>query len=73
LTDEVVTLILAKDLRHVGAGGGVAGERITVHVIPVATAEAWLAARAAAGGLIDHKIWAALWFSRGEPFRPPRA
>jgi ADP-ribose pyrophosphatase len=65
LTSEVTTLVLASDLRQIGPGGGVAGERITVHRIPIAAVPAWLAARAAAGALIDHKIHAALWWIGG--------
>jgi ADP-ribose pyrophosphatase len=63
LTNELVTLIKAEDLKRVGLGGGVAGENIIVHTIPLATAPGWLADKAAEGHLIDHKVWAALWFS----------
>jgi len=69
LTSEVTTLLRAAGLRQVGAGGGVAGEAITVHAIPLATVPTWLAARAAAGVLIDHKIHAALWWI-GQEARP---
>jgi ADP-ribose pyrophosphatase len=62
LTNEVSTLVRIAGLRQVGAGGGVAGEAITVHIIPLATVPIWLAQRAAAGALIDHKIHAALWW-----------
>lgn len=62
LTNEVVTLIRATDLRAIGPGGGVAGEDITVHCIPVADVPAWLAARTAEGILIDHKVHAGLWW-----------
>ncbi|HAT11736.1 MAG TPA: hypothetical protein DCS97_14340 [Planctomycetes bacterium] len=62
LTSEVCTLVRATGLRRVGTGGGVAGEAIIVHAIPLAEVAAWLAERAAAGVLIDHKIQAALWW-----------
>jgi len=62
LTSEVSTLVRATGLRQIGAGGGVAGEAITVHAVPLATVPAWLTQRAAAGALIDHKIYAALWW-----------
>lgn len=62
LTSEVSTLVLARDLRRTGPGGGVLGEGITVHEVPLAAIPAWLAGRAAAGMLIDHKIHAALWW-----------
>ena len=62
LTSEISTLIRASGLRRVSAGGGVAGEAITVHTIPVAEVGTWLAERARHGTLIDHKIHAALWW-----------
>lgn len=62
LTSEISTLLLASGLRRISAGGGVAGENITVHEVPLATVPAWLAERTRAGVLIDHKIHAALWW-----------
>jgi ADP-ribose pyrophosphatase len=62
LTNELVTFMQARDLVQVGAGGGVAGERITVHRVPLAGLATWLSARAAEGAFIDHKIYAALWW-----------
>ena len=62
LTSEVSTLVRARDLRRTGPGGGVPGEGITVHAVPLAAVPSWLAARAADGLLIDHKIHAALWW-----------
>jgi ADP-ribose pyrophosphatase len=62
LTSEISTLIRASGLRQVGAGGGVAGEAITVHTIPVPAVPKWLAERARNGVLVDHKIHAALWW-----------
>lgn len=66
LTSEVSTLVLARDLRRTGPGGGVPGEGITVHEVPLADVPTWLAARAAQGVLIDHKIHAALWWLGNE-------
>jgi len=62
LTSEMITLVRAEGLRRTGAGGGVAGEKITVHAVPLADVPAWLARKAAAGILIDHKIYAGLWW-----------
>jgi len=44
------------------AGGGVAGEHITVHAIPLAGVSDWLAAQAQTGRLIDPKVYAGLYF-----------
>lgn len=62
LTNEVTTLIRADELVRVSAGGGVAGENITVYQVPLVSIAAWLRARAEAGTMIDHKIHAALWW-----------
>jgi len=59
---ETVTLFLARELRRVGAGGGVAHEDITVHEVPLAEVPAWLEARARAGILVDPKVYAGLYF-----------
>ena len=62
LTSEVITLFLASNLKRVHAGGGVANEKIIVHEIPVAEVHEWLAAKAAAGFLIEPKVYAGLYF-----------
>ena len=62
LTNEVVTLIRAQGLTKVSAGGGVSGENITVYRVPLVGVVAWLTTRAGQGHLIDHKIYAALWW-----------
>lgn len=62
LCDEISTLVRARDLRRVGVGGGVAGEDITVHEVPLAGVSAWLRAREREGLLVDYKIRAGLWW-----------
>lgn len=62
LTSEISTLIRASGLRRVSAGGGVDGEAITVHAIPMPEVADWLTRQAKNGILIDHKIHAALWW-----------
>lgn len=42
LTDEAITLFLAKGLRKEAAGGGDAGEDITIHEIPLQNVVEWL-------------------------------
>lgn len=70
LTDEIVTLVRATALTRTGAGGGVAGEAITVHRVPRRGIAAWLHERAAQGVLIDHKVQAGLWWLAQEPPEP---
>jgi len=63
LTNEVITLLRATNAVRTGGGGGVAGEQITVHAIPLATASTWLTAREQTGQLVDPKVYAGLWFA----------
>jgi ADP-ribose pyrophosphatase len=62
LTSETVTLFLARGLRRVGPGGGVAHEDITVHEVPLAAVDEWLEAKAQTGVLVDPKVFAGLYF-----------
>jgi ADP-ribose pyrophosphatase len=62
LTSEVVTLFRASQLRRVGAGGGIAHEKITVHEVPLSEVTAWLGAKAQTGILIEPKVYAGLYF-----------
>ena len=63
LTSECVTLYHATGLTRVGTGGGVAGEDIAVHHVPLADVRPFLAAAQAAGKAIDFKIAAALYLA----------
>ncbi len=62
LANEVVSFFLARGLIRVHDGGGDANENITVHRVPLASADDWLAAHAAEGRQIDPKIYAGLYF-----------
>jgi ADP-ribose pyrophosphatase len=64
ITSELVHLYKATGLKRQGDGGGVEGENITVHEVPVAELDPWLEARRAEGMLIDLKVWSGRWFSR---------
>jgi ADP-ribose pyrophosphatase len=61
-TDEVIAIVLAAGLKKVGPGGGVEGEQIQIHEVPLAEAHAWLQARAEEGCLIDPKVYTGLYF-----------
>jgi ADP-ribose pyrophosphatase len=62
LTSETVTLFLAKNLKRIHAGGGVANEKITVHEVPLKNVNQWLDQKRAEGCLIDPKLYAGLYF-----------
>lgn len=64
MTDEIGYFTQVLGLERVGAGGGVDGEDITVHVVPLAQIEAWLADQVTRGVLIDPRIYVALHFAR---------
>lgn len=59
LSNEVLTFCVARDLKRVGDGGGDETENITVHEVPLAEVDAWLAAHSDAAA-IDPKIHAGL-------------
>lgn len=63
MSSEYTHLFHATDLVRETTGGGVDGENITVHHIPLADLRSWLAAQEAAGKLVDFKIHAALWLA----------
>lgn len=62
LTSELVTLVLAVDLKREHAGGGVENENITVHEVPLDEVHAWLENKAREGCMIDPKIYSGLYF-----------
>lgn len=62
LTDEIMSLVRVEGLTKVHAGGGVAGEDITVHIVPLNGIAAWLEARRGAGLQVEPRIYAALYF-----------
>lgn len=63
MTSEFLHLFHATGLSREHAGGGVGGEEIRVHQVPLAELRQWLAAREAEGLAIDFKIHAALWLA----------
>jgi ADP-ribose pyrophosphatase len=62
LTDEMMTLVRVAGLAKVHAGGGVGGEAITVHAVPLAGIGAWLERKRAEGFQVEPRIYAALYF-----------
>ena len=56
MVSETFTLVRATGLTRVGAGGGVAGEGIVMHRVPLAGIESFVAACRAEGLVIDVKL-----------------
>jgi ADP-ribose pyrophosphatase len=63
MSSEFTHLFHASDLVREHQGGGVGGENITVHNVPLANLREWFTEQEAAGKLIDFKIHAALWLA----------
>lgn len=63
MTSEFTHFFLATGLTRENEGGGVSGESITIHHVPISQLREWLAARQDDGCVIDFKIHAALWLA----------
>lgn len=61
VSSEVVTFFRARGLAKAGPGGGVDGEEIAVHEVPLGEVAAFLRGREAEGALVDPKVWAGLF------------
>jgi ADP-ribose pyrophosphatase len=62
LTSEILHLVQVENLTRVHAGGGVAGEDITVHLAPLDGIDAWLDAKRGAGLTVEPRIYVGLHF-----------
>ena len=56
MSSEGFTLLRAEGLTKTGEGGGVAGEDIEVHLVPVGEVPAFVAAKRAEGAAVDVKM-----------------
>lgn len=63
LSSEILHLVRVYDLEREHAGGGVDGEDIHVHVVPLREVDGWLRRQAAAGKLVEPRIYTALYFA----------
>jgi ADP-ribose pyrophosphatase len=63
LTSETITFVRASGLEKVGPGGGIEGEQIRVHEVPLAQVTAWLEDRVRSGGLVSAQVYAGLWWA----------
>lgn len=62
MTNEYSTLVGLWGLHREHDGGGVDGEDITVHRVPITDLQAWLEQKAAEGLAIEPKIYAGAYF-----------
>lgn len=69
LTSEMLHMVRVTGLQRVSAGGGVDGENITPHCVPLREVQQWLDARQAAGLIVDHRVYAGLYFAMQAPQR----
>ncbi len=65
MSTNVVTMVMARGLKKVGAGGGVEGENVTVHEVPLSEVDGWLKIMAEKGFFIEPKIYSGLYFLKG--------
>jgi len=56
ITSEIVHVVLARGLRRISDGGGVDGEKIAVHLVPLGELAEWLRRKEAEGVRIDLKV-----------------
>ena len=64
LSSEMISFFRASGLSRVSQGGGVEGEDITVHEVPMDSIDSWLAQKEGEGVLIDARIYAGIYFLR---------
>lgn len=65
MSDEVITLFVARGLKKTGEAAGDGSEDITLHEVPVDRVPAFLKRKAREGCLIDLKIYGGLHFLPG--------
>ena len=67
MSDEIISFVMASDLRQTGPGGGDDTEDIQVHIVRLDQVDCWLRDQTDAGKPLDPKIFAALyWISRSQ-------
>lgn len=66
MTSEFSNIVFVGGLKKIHAGGGVEGEDIVVHLVPLAQVHQWLIAKQSEGLLIEPKIYAGLYFVQAE-------
>jgi len=65
LSNEMITYLLAFDSVKKGEGGGLEGEDIKTHTVPLEEVEEWLAIQLSKGTLVSPRIYVGLyWLQR---------
>lgn len=64
LTSEILFMVRARGLEKVHPGGGIGGENITVHTVPLTEIDGWLERKRREGLLVEPRIYAGLYFLR---------
>ncbi len=72
ISDEVMTLFIARGLRKTGAAEGDGSEDITVHEVAVDKVPAFLRRKAREGCMIDLKVYGGLYFVQQDAAKPTR-
>ena len=63
MTNEIVHFVMASSLVRVGQGGGIEGEDIVVHEVPLREARDWLRTKEREGFVVAAKVYAGLYFA----------
>ncbi len=63
ITDEIISIFYARNLRKVGNGEGDGSEQITLHEVPLPKVVTWLNEQQRAGKLVDLKVYVGLYFA----------
>ena len=71
MSNEIMHFVRAFDLEKVAEGGGIEGEQITVHEIPLDQIASYVAEHAQRGYLIDPKVYAGIYFLERDAWGQP--
>lgn len=69
LTSEVVTFFGATGLKRISDGAGDGSEQITLHCVPVANVDEWLAGKVREGVLVAAQVYAGMYLASVFPRR----
>src|ERR1019366_327827 len=70
ITDEIISLFLARGLRKVGLGAGDGTEELALHEIPLEEVGTWLKEKCDGGVLVELKVFSAVYFAGLEEKKP---